>query len=108
MKIGKKLLNVGHIYQNIMNKTFKFEKPIRLMKPTTDNWSPNFENNMVLVSYIGKLTDGNFRVCVWGNNDLGMEYDTKQEKNAKEMFQRLSKKNIITQKKLLKLDFIYA
>lgn len=48
------------------------------MKPTTDNWCPNFPNNQVRVRIICNMNDEGkvwHRVCVWGNDDCGMERD---------------------------------
>lgn len=46
-----------------------------IYKPTNDDWHGNFENNTVELSYIGKLSDGTFRVLVKGNDDTGYERD---------------------------------
>lgn len=45
-----------------------------LHRPTSDDWRPNFPDGTVRVSFL-ELSDGQWRVCVWGNDDLGMERD---------------------------------
>jgi hypothetical protein len=91
-----------------MPRPFKFEKPIEVMIPTTDNWYPNYENNMVRLVYVGKLVDGTFRVAVWGADDFGVEYDAKDKGTAKELFNKLKTKTNITQKELYDLGFVNA
>lgn len=60
---------------------------IDVFKRTTDDWCGNYKiegdcrvNGLVNVSMCQtgpnpKNNDGEFRVCVWGNDDLGMERD---------------------------------
>jgi len=49
-------------------------------KKTTDDWCPNFKDDLVSVTLFkhsqwpASPTDID-RVCVWGNDDCGMEYD---------------------------------
>lgn len=89
-----------------MSRQFKYENPICIMKITTDNWYPNYENNMVKLSYIGKLRNGKFRVCVWGADDFGLDYDTNTKAKARKMFRKLQNKKILTQQNLYDLGFI--
>lgn len=60
------------------------QKPIRLsvFKETKDDWYPSFKisddlryEGLVEVSYIELVPSGEWRVCVWGKDDMGMEYD---------------------------------
>ena len=57
------------------------------MKKTHDYWSGNFEGDQVKVMYIGKLSDGTFRVLVDGTDDTGMERDFLVEQDALDMFE---------------------
>jgi len=43
-------------------------------KKTSDNWCPNYPENMVRVK-LGALKDGIPRVSVWGKDDIGMNFD---------------------------------
>jgi hypothetical protein len=44
-----------------------------VFKNTTDDWYGNYPGNQVKLEYIGKLSDGTFRVACWGNDDFGLE-----------------------------------
>jgi len=91
-----------------MGKKFKFEESIRVRVKTSDDWHPNHKGDLVEVSYLGKLPDGNSRVCVWGADDLGMEYDVKDKGLARKMFRKLKDKDNITKAELISLGFVYA
>jgi len=77
------------------------------MKPTRDNWCPNFPNNQVSVSIylnMGATDDKDdegigiwHRVCVWGSDDCGMEIDftEHQEEDALNVYA-----------KVMNLDFV--
>jgi len=92
------------------NKKFiKFnEEPIRVMIKTTDDWSPNFDNNKVKLSYLGLIAKNTYRVCIWGADDCGMEYDTPNKNDAKTMFEKLKQQGIVTKKELEKLKFNFC
>jgi hypothetical protein len=79
-----------------------------IFKNTNDDWCGNYENNQVKLMYIGKLSDGTFRVAVWGNDDLGIEKDFKDESDAKSVFNILKERPIINKQDLFDLQFIYA
>lgn len=60
------------------------QKPINLkvFKQTKDDWYPSFKiagdvryADLVLVSYIELVPSGEWRVCVWGQDDMGVELD---------------------------------
>ncbi|MCA9495832.1 MAG: hypothetical protein KC589_02730 [Nanoarchaeota archaeon] len=59
-------------------------KRIDVFKKTSDDWYPNYPNDMVKVSFL-KLpnilqnSDDEWRVCVWGNDDFGLERDFQSE-----------------------------
>ena len=59
-------------------------KPINLsvFKQTKDDWYPSFKiagdvrySDLVSVSYIELFPSGEWRVCVWGQDDMGVELD---------------------------------
>lgn len=56
---------------------------------TNDDWYPNFSNNTVVISPVLPLSDGTFRVCVWGADDCGMEIDCKTHKEATKILNKI-------------------
>lgn len=44
-------------------------------KRVVESWYPNFPGDMVRVS-LGRLSNGDWRCCVWGADDTGMEFDS--------------------------------
>ena len=78
---------------------------VEVLKNTNDDWHPNFENNTCKLIYIGKLSDGKFRVAVWGNDDFGIDKDFEIESEAIEMFHKLEKYETINHKDLYELEF---
>ena len=91
-----------------MKNKNKFTEPIDIMKPTTDDWYSNYPNNMIKLTYIGRLTDNMFRVAVWGNDDFGVEYDVEQEQEALKMFEKLKNEPVLTKQALYDLKFVNA
>lgn len=89
-----------------MSRPFKFEKQIDVMMPTTDCWFPNYENNMVKLSYIGRLPNKTFRVAVWGADDYGLKFDAEDKRTAKKIFNNLKEKVNITKGYLYELGFV--
>ncbi len=81
-------------------------KEKKVMKDTDDDWYPNFENEQVELRYLGELSDGTFRVAVWGADDCGMERDFILESDAIAMFDTLNSYEKINQSDLEKLDFL--
>ena len=69
-----------------MNKKIR----VSVFKETTDDWCPSFEikgdarykYHLVEVSYL-ELSDGMWRVCVWGQDDMGMERDFEPHERVK-------------------------
>ena len=39
---------------------------VAIYKKTNDDWYPNYNTNEIELIYIGKLSDGKFRVACWG------------------------------------------
>jgi hypothetical protein len=80
-------------------------KRTEVFKLTNDDWYPNYEDNRVKLIYIGKLTDGKFRVACWGNDDFGIDRDFELEQDAINMFNRLEKYPLINHRDLYDLGF---
>ena len=81
-------------------------------KKTSDGWYPCYKiekdarHSEGLVEVIfTKLIDGMYRVCIWGADDFGMERDFEVYLEAKEIFNTLANKEIITISELKKLEF---
>ena len=60
------------------------KKPISIsvFKSTKDDWYPSFKiegdaryDDLVSVSYLELVPSGEWRVCVWGADDMGVELD---------------------------------
>ena len=60
-------LTIEEYMQRLKNNGAKFMK-------TNDNWFSNFPGDLVAVEKI-HLRNGMWRVCVWGDDDFGMEID---------------------------------
>lgn len=78
---------------------------------TTDNFYPNFPDNMVELSYTiihSKRTDvyKGIRswVSVWGNDDMGFT-KTCDIDEVRKIYRKLKKKGLITIKMLLEMGF---
>ena len=84
---------------------------ISLFKKTSDNWYPNFDINddksYVMVSFfpLNPITEG-FRVCVWGNDDCGMEYDDPDELSQKQLFLEICMLPFVSKDWLLARGFV--
>jgi len=85
-------------------------------KETTNNWYGNFKisedqrhvgKRYVHVSLL-ELNNGQFRCCVWGNDDLGMEYDSEEYKTVENLFLDIALKDVINFKDLEEMGFIDA
>jgi len=87
-----------------------YYKEIKL-KPTRDNWCPNFPNNQVTVTiFCNAIHEGNIwhRVCVWGDDDLGMERDffgEEQEQDALDLYGRVMNLDYVDFRHLKKMGF---
>ncbi len=87
---------------------FDLEQPIEVMKKTTDDWYPNYPNDMVRLVYVGRLNNGFFRISVWGADDCGYEFDTEDEEKAKKLFEFLKRTQVIRKSELRNLGFRQA
>lgn len=75
--------------------------------PTPDDWYPTFDDGTVRCSFV-KLSDGNYRISVWGNDDFGLEKDSADLTTMRLLWRKISKMAIITQQQLYDLGFINA
>jgi hypothetical protein len=76
-------------------------------KPSPDDWHPNYPDGTVHVaSYI--YDDGMRRICVWGQDDTGMELDTYDDAKAELLLRQLNSSGMITMQMLLELGFVWA
>jgi len=66
----------------------------KCLKKTSDDWYPNFDGKYVEVSYYSN-PETEPLVCVWGNDDSGMEYIGQ---DAQYIFHRLLEEDDITYK----------
>ena len=67
-------------------------KNLRAYKRTHDWWCGNYNKNYVRVQYCDVSTyapDPFYRVGVWGNDDMAMIQDFKNESDALSMFRKL-------------------
>ena len=64
---------------------------------TNENWYPTREDGTVKASLLS-LSDGKFRVCVWGEDDFGLERDYESLLEAREAFKALP--SVVEQKYL--------
>ena len=53
------------------------------------------------------MSNGQYRVCVWGNDDTGMDYDSTQEDCAK-MYEHLAGVEKVYKGMLVKFGFVPA
>lgn len=74
---------------------------------TPDNWCPTAQDGTVCVSFLG-LRGSAWRVCVWGEDDLGMEWDfpDDQYEKAKGVYESIH--DGITIHQLKQMGFDYA
>ncbi len=63
--------------------TRKYDKEKMLY--ASDDWYPNYPGDMVRVRFL-MLSDGNWRVCVWGADDDGMERDFADKDEAYKVY----------------------
>jgi hypothetical protein len=84
--------------------------------PVAEDWYGNFKieddrrfqtTRLVLVSAMG-LSDGKYRVCVWGNDDFGLERDFDQPGEAMTLFQLIVSQPYPTKEWLKNLDMVPA
>jgi len=76
-----------------------------IMRQTSDQWYPNYPGDTVKVR-VTRLSDGKWRVSVWGADDDGMECDLRLQDEALALFEALPK--VITKADLTARGFIRA
>lgn len=77
--------------------------------PTTDDWCPNINEKFVRLSFFNlDCCDTEYRVCVWGGDDLGMELDTSCKTKALGIHRTVSEMEDVTFEKLSDLGFVSA
>lgn len=72
-------------------------------RPTTDQWYPNYDGDLVKIS-VYEYSKGGAMVCVWGNDDFGMEILVDTRMQAIDIFNTLPK--VITIEDLESRGFI--
>ena len=84
-------------------------------KETTANWAPSYrlssagcENIMLVLCAFFPLGEKRWRVCAWGNDDTGMEYDTNDKGHAKVVWEAVLKLEDVTPNALKALGFVHA
>lgn len=87
------------------------------MKDTNDDWFPPYKLDgwkngkqgvaLVEVSHM-KLSNGEWRVCVWGADDFGFDYDTKSGHRALRMFLLVIAMEAVSPAALKELGFVHA
>jgi len=77
-----------------------------IFRPTPDDWAPTFADGTVAVSNVMPLSNGKFRIAVWGGDDLGMELDLDTAQEARRQLASLP--SIITLDDLQARGFIRA
>lgn len=91
---------------------------IEAFKRTHDDWCSNFkieqdmrykDVKLVVVTFHKNFTvDGGLhRVSVWGNDDLGMDYDTQDELEAMSIYKDLVSLEYVDKDRLLAIGFNY-
>ena len=89
-------------------------KGLTIFKEVSEDWYGNYriaDDQRYFGKYvsikISKLFSGLFRVCVWGNDDLGMDRDFEIESEAIAVFQQLIMVEDLTKQYLSNSGFGY-
>jgi len=74
---------------------------------TNEDWVPTRDDGTVRAAFMqlpyATRSGRNWRVCLWGEDDFGLERDFESRAEAIEMFRRLH--NLVTQKELQAMGF---
>lgn len=90
---------------------------MRAFKVTADDWCPSYKlsgyhrghKNPLLVEVSHhELTNGEYRVAVWGGDDMGMEFDTKSGNKARKLLLTILSWEVVSKEKLKELGFVPA
>lgn len=76
-------------------------------KPSSDDWNPTYPDGTVKVAGYW-YNDGMRRVCVWGQDDKGLELNTYNTEKADQLLKQLSCAGLITIQMLLELGFVWG
>lgn len=87
---------------------------VEMFKPVLDDWHPNYkinqgtpsERDVVRVVYL-KLPSKKslWRVCVWGNDDTGMEKDFTDSEEARKAFLKVAILDSVSRTTFLQMGF---
>lgn len=87
---------------------------VNVFKRTQDEWHGNYKivgdarvSDLVEVSFM-RLSDGNWRCCVWGNDDCGKEFDHADEATVWNIFLQVIGWQYVNQQPLKELGFVPA
>ena len=88
---------------------------IDVFKTTQDDWCGSYQMDnqmLVQVSFCGNISppgdSPTWRVCVWGNDDMGMEFDCDNETQAHTLFLQVIGLEFVNFKELRNLGFVSA
>lgn len=79
-----------------------------VMVGTVDDWYPNFEKCLVRVSLLQLYPSTDWRVCVWGADDCGMERDFSNREMAQHVYVAIINRPYISKSDLLMNHFSYS
>jgi len=81
-------------------------------KKTKDNWCGNYYNELVKLTFHGNISPYQetpiYRVSIWGNDNMGMEFDTNNELTAQGIFQQVIGLEYVNRADLIKLNFVLS
>ena len=94
-------------------KKGRYESRVCIYKKTDDDWSCNFEGNLVQLSYHKSRPEHNpvprkYAVSVWGDDDIGMYITFENKTDAIRFFERVEAMPVLNQKDLLTIGFNWA
>jgi len=96
---------------NMIDVTINTRRRIEFYKETNENWYPSFEGKygikLLRVSHM-QLSDGLYRVCVWGADDFGMEIDLADQAEAWGFVEKILSMELIHQSNLRAIGFVTA
>lgn len=100
-----------------MKTIYKIIRYATFFKLTHDDWYPEWQlsrpdarfesTGLVQVSF-SRLSDGLYRVCVWGADDCGMEYDFEKFSDARRVLRKILRVKYVNKNWLKNLGFVYA
>lgn len=78
-------------------------------RPSSDDWHPTAEDGTVQVSFL-ELSTGQWRVCVWGDDDCGMDRDFAPDEReaASRLYDLLAGCSDVTKRLCLDLGMVSA